>query len=650
MYKTISLVLILVSAQFIFAQQYELNSPNKNIKLDISIEKLAKWKLFYKDKLIITDGEIALNVNGIAFPENKAKVYKANKQNLSEEITSSVPVKFRKLKVDYNSLTLVFKNKNTIEFRMYNDGFAYRLATNSKKDIEINDEIVNFSFPKGTNVFFPEEISMISHYERVYQDTLLSGIETGKFASLPVLFQTTNNVNILFTEADLYDYPGLFIEKSNTLSLKSKFPNVITEIRTKSDRNETIVKEANHIAQTSGKRTFPWRVFTVTGEDKDLLKSQMVYNLSRKNITENFDWIKPGKVAWDWLNALNITGVDFKSGINNETYKYFIDFASEYGLEYIILDEGWSKTTTNLLETNPDIDMPELMAYAKQKNVGIILWVLWKPLDKNMEKVLEQFVAWGAKGIKVDFMQRADQEMVNFYLRTAKEAAKHKLLVDFHGSFKPSGLRASYPNVLSYEGLKGLENAKWSKLITPKHDLTLPFTRMVAGPMDYTPGAMINAHEKNYMIRWERPMSMGTRAHQIAMYVVYESPLQMLADNPTNYKKESESTTFISKIPTTWDETLPLDAKVARYLLIARRNANNWYVAAMTDDNPRELEVDFSFLPEGDFQMELIRDGINADMNAEDYKLETLKINNQSKLKIKLASGGGWAGILVPVN
>jgi alpha-glucosidase len=482
---------------------------------------------------------------------------------------------------------------------------------------------------------------------------LLAAIETGKFASLPVLFKAPGNVNVLFTEADLYDYPGMFLEKSGKQSLKGKYPKVISETKANTkgaDRNEIIIKEADYIAKASGKRTFPWRVFTVSNKDKDLLKSQMVYNLSRKSKNEDFSWIKPGKVAWDWWNAWNITGVDFKSGINNETYMYYIDFASEYGLDYIIMDEGWSKTTTNLLETRPEIDMPKLMAYAQKKNVGIILWVLWKPLNQNMEKVLDQFVAWGAKGIKVDFMQRTDQYMVNFYLRTAKEAAKRKLLVDFHGAFKPAGMRAAYPNIVSHEGVRGLENAKWSTYITPKHDLTLPFTRMVAGPMDYTPGAMTNAHYENYKIPWNRPMSMSTRAHQIALYVAYESPLQMLADNPSAYKKEHECTKFISKIPTVWDETVPLDAKVAEYLAIARRNGNKWYVAALSDENPRELVLDFSFLPEGDFKMEYIKDGVNADKNAEDYRYATKTVNKNSKISINLASGGGWTGILTPVK
>jgi alpha-glucosidase len=650
MKQLITIIFILSIAHLTNSQEYKLESPDKNMRLKIEIADNLNWKLYYKNELIVDKGEISMHMNNTTILGDKSKIIKSINETLSEEIISEVPLKFNKLKVDYNYLSLIFKKKFSLEFRLYNDGFAYRFITKLKKDIEVNSETIDFSFTEGTGVYFPEEKSIISHYERMYQDTLLATIKPGKFASLPVLFQTKKKINILYTEADLYDYPAMFLEKSKERSLKAKFPNVISEIKAKGDRSEIIVKEENYIAKTKGARNFPWRVFIVANEDKKLLENQMVYNLSRKNNKEDFSWVKPGKVAWDWWNALNIAGVDFKSGINTETYKYYIDFASEYGLEYIILDEGWSKTTTNLLETNPDINMPELMAYAKQKNVGIILWVLWKPLDKNMAKVLDKFVYWGAKGIKVDFMQRADQEMVNFYLQTAKEAAKRKLIVDFHGAFKPSGLRAAYPNVLSYEGLKGLENAKWSKLITPKHDLILPFTRMVAGPMDYTPGAMDNAHSTNYQIRWKRPMSMGTRAHQIAMYVVYESPLQMLADNPSNYKKEHECTEFISKIPTTWDETVALNAKVGKYLLLARRNGKKWYVAAMTDEKSRTLDLNFSFLSEGKYKMEYIQDGINADKNAEDYKFSTKQIDEKSKISIKLSSGGGWTAIITALD
>ncbi len=652
MKKIIILLLILSFTPSIFSQEYKLESPNNKIKVELEVSHKISWKLFYNNELIIDKGNIAIQIDDHILPGKAAKIINESTQSINEEIISEVPVKFKKIQTEYHQLILDFDKAYSVEFRLYNDGFAYRFITAMEQDIKVNHETIDFSFTEGAQVFFPEETSLISHYERCYQDTLLSGIESGKFASLPILFQSKSLVNIHFTEADLYDYPCLFIEKDHKLSLKAKFPNVILDIKANQinpDRNEIILKEAKYIANTIGKRSFPWRVFTITAKDKDLLKSQLVYNLSRKNTQKNFDWVKPGKVAWDWWNAWNITGVDFKSGINTETYKYYIDFASDYGLEYIIMDEGWSKTTTQLLECNPDINMPELMSYAKKKNVRIILWVLWNPLNQNMEEILDQFASWGAAGIKVDFMQRADQEMVNFYLKTAQEAAKRELLVDFHGAFKPAGLRAAYPNVVSYEGLKGLENAKWSALITPKHDLILPFTRMLAGPMDYTPGAMVNAHFDNYTIRWERPMSIGTRTHQLAMYVVFESPLQMLADNPSNYKKEHECTSFISKIPSIWDETIPLDAKIGEYLIIARRNGDKWYVAAMTDKKPREFEIDFSFLPNGNYQMEYIQDGINASKNAEDYKKGEEEINNTSKLKINLASGGGWVAIITPL-
>ncbi len=644
---------ILLWTQLIFAQTYQLNSPDNKILLEINVQNGLNWKLFYEEKPVITDAKIAL-FDKNPFPDKNGKPTKKYRKNVHELVNAQVPVKFKRLKTTYNSLILTYKNKSAVEFRLYNEGLAYRYKMNFKGNVQIDNETLKFSMPEGSTAFFPEEESMISHYERMYLDTVLSAIEKGKFASLPVLFKSPEGVNLLFTEADLHDYAGMFLEIAGKNTLQAKFPKVPLKIevntRKGADRNEIITEEAGYIAQTSGKRNLPWRVFIVSKQDKDLLKTQMVYNLSRKNVSGDFSWVKPGKVAWDWWNFLNITGVDFKSGINTETYKYYINFASDFGLDYIIMDEGWSKTTTNLLETNPEINMPELMAYARKKKVGIILWVLWKPLNENMEQVLDTFAAWGAKGVKVDFMQRSDQLMVNFYERTAREAAKRHLLVDFHGAFKPSGLRAEFPNVLSYEGVKGLENDKWSDWITPKHDCTIPFIRMAAGPMDYTPGAMSNAHLKNFKISWERPMSQGTRAHQIAMYVLYESPLQMLADNPSAYKKEQECTSFIAKIPTVWDETIPLDAKIAEYLVVARRNGKIWYIGALGDEKEHEFTLDLSFLPVGKYQMEFIADGINADKNAEDYKHDIKLVEQGDKINIKLASGGGWAGILKPVK
>jgi alpha-glucosidase len=488
---------------------------------------------------------------------------------------------------------------------------------------------------------------MISHYERMYLKTTIDSIKSDDFCSLPVLFQKEGGVNLFFSEADLFDYPNLFLRKANdNEQFKAIFPHVVLSIDIKdSDRNERITSEAEYIALTSGNRTFPWRIFALAEKDADLVNNNMIYELSSPLKIAAADWIKPGKVAWDWWNDSNIYGVDFQSGINNETYKYYIDFAAKFGLDYIILDEGWSKTTTDIMNCQPQINVPELVEYGKPKNVGVILWTLWKPLDSNMDSVLNLYEKWGVKGIKVDFMQRADQYMVNFYERVAGEAASRHLLVDFHGAFKPTGMQKAYPNIVNYEGLKGMENTKWSRLITPEHNLTLPFTRMVAGPMDYTPGAMDNAHEKYFSIRWSRPMSMGTRCHQVAMYVVYEAPLQMLADNPSNYYKEEETTAFIAQIPTTWDTTIVLDARIGEWILLARKKADKWFIGGMTV-REKTFNMDLSFLPKGVYEVEFMQDGINSDKNAEDYKHGKITITAPAKIQVNIHHGGGYAAII----
>ena len=371
----------------------------------------------------------------------------------------------------------------------------------------------------------------------------------------------------------------------------------------------------------------------------------MIYKLAPEKTIDDATWIKPGKVAWDWWNANNIYGVDFKAGINNDTYKYYIDFASKYGLEYIILDEGWYHLE-NIMDVVDDIDVQDLVNYGKKKNVDIILWVIWKALDDKLAEALDQFAAWGVKGIKIDFMQRDDQWMVNFYEKIARECAARKLLVDYHGAYKPAGLNRKYPNVISVEGVKGLENAKWSNLPDPEHNVTLPFTRMVAGAMDFTPGAMLNADSTNFNPVFTQPMSPGTRSHQLAMYVYIESPLQMLADNPSNYYREPECMEYLSKVPSVWDDTKVLEAKVGDYISIARRSGQTWYVGAMTDWSPRELELDLGFLGEGNYTMKVWKDGVNANRYAADFAQEEITVNSSSKIKMTLAGGGGWAAII----
>ncbi|KAA8483089.1 alpha-glucosidase [Arcticibacter tournemirensis] len=640
-------VAVLLFSMETFAQrQFNLSSPDGRVTVKVEVGDDIKWSASLDGKPVILPGSVSMAVNKDILGKKPVLLSQSRRQ-INNRITVDVPRKNKTEQDLCNELLLQFKNNYSLIFRAYNEGAAYRFETKYKNEVLVENEDVNLSFNPGSQVFFPEEESIISHYERSYIDTALASLSLGRFCSLPVLV-TSGGVRVLVTEADLFDYPNLFLSATAGNSLAAKFPPVLLQADPgkRPDRDEKIVKEADYIARTSGTRTFPWRVFTITDDDRKLAESDMVFKLSRPVAINDTKWIKPGKVAWDWWNANNIYGVDFEAGLNTATYKYYIDFAAKYGLEYIILDEGWSKTTTDLTAPNPDINLEELISYGKSKGVGVILWMLWKPLDQNMEKHLDQFVKWGAKGIKVDFMQRADQYMVNYYERVARECAKRQLLVDFHGAFKPSGLHRAYPNVMSYEGLKGAENNKWGKLITPDHNLTLPFIRMVAGAMDYTPGAMINANKVSFRDIFDNPMSMGTRCHQFAMYVVYESPLQMLADNPTHYYKEPESTEFISKMPVTWDETRVLDAKVSDYILVARRKGAKWYAGAMTDWTPRTLTLDCSFLPPGNYKIEMMQDGVNAGRNGNDYKKVVQKITNGSKLVLNLAAGGGWAGII----
>ncbi len=405
---------------------------------------------------------------------------------------------------------------------------------------------------------------------------------------------------MLIAESGLRDYPGMWMRTGGGNVLVAVFPHYPLESKLKpgSDRNMPVTKSADFIAKTSGTRSFPWRILVLAKTDADLLTNQLVYQLAEPQQLADTSWIHPGKVAWDWWNANNLYGVDFRAGINTQTYKYYIDFAAKMGLDYIILDEGWYKLG-DLMSVAPDVNVPELVEYGRQKNVGIILWVVWKTLDDQLQPALDQFEKWGVAGIKVDFMQRSDQWMVNYYWKIAAEAAKRKLLVDFHGAYKPAGLRRAYPNVITREGVMGLEHDKWSADVTPGYDLILPFIRNAVGPMDYTPGAMNNAQPKNFRAIFDRPMSMGTRAHQVAMYVVYLSPLQMLADSPSQYLKESECAKFISRIPTTWDATIPLQASIGEEIAVARKHGKTWYIGAMTNEKARELNLDLSFLDGG---------------------------------------------------
>lgn len=628
---------------------FKVTSPDEQIKVTITSEAHLQFQVQYKNSKIIASSPIDLKISGTGFLAENAKILKAERKTVNQEIRSAVPVKNAIIHDHYNRLFLKLNKQAGLEFRVYNDGFAYRWQSDYPGKIQVDSELVQINFPANYLSYFPKEDSFFSHHERLYKRLLITQIPAGNFCSLPCLFIGPDSLKILVSESDLYDFPGLFLRKSSDtdFGFTGILPHYPLQEQKRNDRDVLVTKSAPYLAKCEGKRTFPWRVFVITPEDEDLMESELIFKLARPLQLEEVSWIRPGKVAWDWWNALNLYAVDFRAGVNTKTYKYFADFAARYGIEYILLDEGWYKLG-DLLSVVPQINIEEIVNYAHQKGVGVILWVVWKTLDEQFEPAMQQFEKWGIDGIKVDFMQRDDQWMVRYYEKVAREAAKRHLLVDFHGSYKPAGLRRAFPNVLTREGVPGLEHNKWSsEVATPEMALTLPFIRMVAGPMDYTPGAMINATKDQHHPVWSRPMSQGTRCQQLAMYVVFESPLQMLADSPSNYLREADAMDFLSQVPTVWDETRVLKAKISDYVVVARRNGNTWYLAAMTDWTPRDLEVSLDFLPAGSFMADVFEDGINADRNAIDYRRKKIEVNRNQTIKMHLAPGGGWIARIV---
>jgi alpha-glucosidase len=533
-----------------------------------------------------------------------------------------------------------------VTFRVYNEGVAYRFETSlPASEVKIYGEEMNLNFAANDIVYYPQEDSFMSHNERKYLPQRMSDILPQFIATLPAVVQVGEGASVAVAESDVDEYPGLWLKGTGGPGLAATFPPFALKDHKDTWLNVPVTEAADYIAVTKGTRTYPWRVLGIVNEDKDLLTNSIVYLLESPSKISDTSWIKPGKVSWDWWNAWNVYGVDFKAGINTDTYKYYIDFAAKYQLPYIILDEGWYKHG-DILAVIPEVNMEELSAYAKQKNVGIILWAGWKELDEKLIPALDQFQKWGVQGIKVDFMQRSDQWMIEYFYRVCSEAAKRHILVDFHGDQKPATMTRTWPNLINTEGVRGMEWDKWSAETDPKHSTTLPFTRMFLGPMDYTPGAMLNATKSDFRAVMNRPMSMGTRCQQLAMYVIYDAPLQMLSDSPSNYEREPEAMEFLKPVPSVWDDTKPLSGKISDYVVVARRSGNDWYVGAMTDWTPRDLDIDFSFLPDGEFHMQSYEDGVNADRMGSDYKMKKTTVNKSTKLKVHLAPGGGFAAHL----
>lgn len=643
-----SAFLAFVSTALFAQSSYDLKSPDNRIEVRIRTSGQLRYDVLLRGNALLENSTLSLDV------EHKKlglqpKVTSAKPRSVDQVVEPVVRQKFAKIRDHYNELRLTMDGGYAVTFRAYNEGVAYRFETTlPDKQVKVYGEEGNFNFPSNFVVYYPQEDTFYSHNERKYLPQHVSEIAPMFIATLPAVVDVGNGAKLAIAESDLSDYPGLWLQgAAPQFALKATFPPYPLKEQQTSDRDYKVVEAADYIAVTSGTRTYPWRVFGIADHDGDLITNQLVYLLESPSKIQDTSWIKPGKVAWDWWNDWNIDRVDFHAGINTKTYEYYVDFAAKYGLPYIILDDGWYKLG-DLLTVTPDLNMEELVAYAKQKNVGLILWASWKTLDDQLIPALDLFQKWGIKGIKVDFMQRSDQVMINYFDKVCREAARRHMLVDYHGDQKPAVMTRTWPNLINTEGVRGMEWSKWSWESEPAHNVSLPFTRMFLGPLDFTPGAMRNATKQTFAPIMSQPMALGTRCQQLAMYVIYEAPLQMLSDSPSNYMREPETMEFLSAVPTVWDETKVLDAKMSEFVLLARRNGSDWYVGAMTNWTPRDLELDFSFLPDGNFTLDSYEDGVNADRNASDYKKMARQVNKSTKLKIHLAPGGGWAARVHP--
>ncbi|MEP7143414.1 MAG: glycoside hydrolase family 97 protein [Ferruginibacter sp.] len=659
-YKYLPLALILLLAVTDAPAQkskvFSLASPDGKIIVTVESGAKMNWSAKHGPDIIIAPSSISLTLGRTEVLGNNANIISSKATNVNTVFNT--PVYKKKSVVDnYNQLVINCKGDYGLVFRAYNDGMAYRFFTKRKGEITISSEEANFNFDNDYKCFVPYVRDFrgteqyIQSFEALYDEMNLSGAKKDTLGFLPILIETGTKRAVIL-EAELEDYPGMFVLPNAPAGKGFKgvlAPYPLDEFQGGYKMLNTMAgKRADYIAKVNGSRDFPWRVVVISDNDAALANNDMVQKLASPSRITDESWIKPGKVAWDWWNDWNISHVDFKAGINTETYKYYIDFASANKLEYIIMDEGWSNDL-DLMELSPKINLKEIIEYGKQKNVGVILWASWYATYKKLDEAFSKYAAMGVKGFKIDFMDRDDQKMVTSLYTIAKKAADYKLLVDYHGMYKPTGLQRTYPNVINFEGVKGMENVKWTpRDDVPRYDVTIPFIRMVAGPMDYTPGAMRNAVKSDFRPSNSSPMSQGTRCHQLAMYIVFEAPLQMLADNPTAYIREQESTDFIAKVPTVFDETVALDGKVGEYIALARKKNNNWFVGAMNNWNERDMVIDLSFLGEGKFEAEIFKDGINASKEATDYKKILISTTSKEKLTIHLANGGGWAARIYP--
>ena len=642
--KIISLVLMLSIGISSYAQKVvTAQSPDGQTNVCVTLSDAIYYDVVSHGETLLTRSIIGMQLSDRTLGE-KPVLKKKSVKSVEETVTPIFPLKYSQVKNNYTLLTLDMKGGYSVDFRIYDDGVAFRMRTSLPGMIEIMQENTVFQLADECDLVLQQPGGFKTGCEENYSLVKSSQWKkTDRMTELPVLIMGKNQ-KILLSEFDLVSYPGLFLKGNSDNSLSAIQPKVPLQYEDDGDRRQRILKEADYIAKTEGTRTFPWRYMLITQEDGRLAENTMPMRLAQKCQLEDVSWIKPGQACWDWLNGIPYgPDVTFEGGINLETYKYFVDFASRNGIPYIIMDEGWALNTRDPYKTNPKVNLPELISYAKSKNVGIFVWLPWLTVEHNMD-LFEKFEEWGIVGTKIDFMDRQDQWMVDYYDRVAKEAAEHHIMIDFHGAFHPSGLEYRYPNVLTFEGVRGME---FNGSCTPKNSIWFPFIRNAVGPMDYTPGPMICYQPKYH--HGNRPFcsGVGTKVYHLAAFVLFESHLQMLMDNPCRYDAWPDCRDFIASVPVNWDDTRVLAAEAGQYIVMAKRRGDKWFIGGITNDKDRELDVTLDFLPDdAEFEMTSFVDGVNAGTMAMDYLQKKSVVNKGTKLHIRMVRNGGFAAAI----
>ena len=644
MKRFLCLLVIILSTSFrLLSKSYDVISPDGTLSAKIHVGNSIAVEVSIDGKTVLCCDSISMVLENTVLGDAPCIVDQTVRKHC-REFSPHVAYKYETIRDECNVLVLDFVKDWSLEFRIYDDGFAYRFRTEDDSRMEVYDETAVYGFPEGSMAVMQCAGGYETPYEEPYSVLMVK--DMSGYAVLPLLVDAGGGYKVLISEADLADYPCMFMRSDGHGGFRTAFPKVPVAGEEAGDRYVRITEEADYIAETSGHRTFPWRYFVITRNDGQLVENTMTARLAGESEVKDMSWIKPGQVSWEFWNAASVFGqdVDFVSGVNTETYKYYIDFASRFGIPYIIMDEGWAKDTRDPYTPSPSVDLDELIRYGNSKGVGIILWMTWLTVDRHMEmfRILSEK---GIKGLKIDFMNRSDQYMVNYYERVAAEAAKYRMFISFHGSFKPSGLEYRYPNVLTYEGVRGMENMGGC---LPSNSVWLPFIRNAVGPMDYTPGAMISMQPESYCGNRPNAAGIGTRAYQMALYIIFESGLQMLADSPSFYYMNRECTDFISGMPVTWDETAALSCKAGEYAVVAKRKGDIWYIGAMNGtDSPLDINVSLDFLDKtGSWSMLSFEDGPNAFRQAMDYRKKERTVSHSDKITINMARNGGWAAII----